>query len=130
MTLEVRDHEHRVVVGKMITDEVFLDNFAVWNVENHIFTIGIHDVDIEVFGPTVIFDEFFVLFGAIADTFVGSIALDDSAFDVFDDRAHEFWMKVVLIASFARVHLDGNFTWKGKTELFVNLDDVLGSDIF
>ena len=58
---------------------------------------GVHNINREVIGPAIIFDKPLMLLGGVASAFVGGVALDDSAVDMFDDRAHKFWMEVGLI---------------------------------
>ena len=49
---------------------------------------------------------------------------------MFDDRAHKFWMEVVLVTFFAGVNLDGNFAGEFFAEFFIDFDNIFGGDVF
>ena len=66
MSLEVGEHEKRIIVREVLTDVVFLYNLAVGNVENLIFSFRVKKVDLEVLAPAVLFEGFKVLFGGVA----------------------------------------------------------------
>ena len=66
MSLEVGEHEKRIIVREVLTDVVFLYNLAVGNVENQIFSFRVKKVDLEVLAPAVFFEGFKVLFGGVA----------------------------------------------------------------
>ena len=112
-----------------MADEVLFDDFAVWNFKCRV-GLGVHNIDREVIGPAMIFDELLMFLGGIASAFVGGITFDDSAVDMFDDRAHKFRMEVVLVTFFAGVNLDGNFAGEFFAELFIDFDNVFGGDVF
>ena len=129
VTFEMRKYEHGIVIVEILADEVLFDDFAVWNFKRRV-GLGVHNIDREVIGPAVIFDELLMFLGGIASAFVGGIALDDSAVDMFDDRAHKFRMEVVLVTFFAGVNLDGNFAGELFAEFFIDFDNVFGGDVF
>ena len=112
-----------------MADEVLFDDFAVRNFKRRV-GLGVHNIDREVIGPAMIFDELLMLLGGVASAFVGGITLDDSAVDMFDDRAHKFRMEVVLVTFFAGVNLDGNFAGEFFAEFFIDFDNVFGGDVF
>ena len=129
VTFEMRKYEHGIVIVEILADEVLFDDFAVWNFKRRV-GLGVHNIDREVIGPAVIFDELLMLLGGVASALVGGIALDDSAVDMFDDRAHKFRMEVVLVTFFAGVNLDGNFAGELFAEFFIDFDNVFGGDVF
>ena len=129
VTFEMRKYEHGIVIVEILADEVLFDDFAVRNFKRRV-GLGVHNIDREVIGPAMIFDELLMLLGGVASAFVGGITLDDSAVDMFDDRVHKFRMEVVLVTFFAGVNLDGNFAGELFAEFFIDFDNVFGGDVF
>ena len=129
VTFEMRKYEHGIVIVEILADEVLFDDFAVWNFKCRV-GLGVHNIDREVIGPAMIFDELLMFLCGIASAFVGGIALDDSPVDMFDDGAHKFRMEVVLVTFFAGVNLDGNFAGEFFAEFFIDFDNVFGGDVF
>ena len=129
MALEVGEDEQGMVVGEMAADEVLVDLPAVGEIENEVGTFAVHQVDIEVFGPFVFVEELAVLGGGVAGAWVGGVALDDGAVDVFNELLDIFGAEVVLVAVFAGVEFDGGWGWQGELEGVVDFDEAGGGNV-
>ena len=66
MSLEVGEHEKRIIVREVTSDVVFLYNLAVGDVENQIIAFSVEQVNLELLAPAVLFEGFNVLFGGVA----------------------------------------------------------------
>ena len=118
-----------MVVGEMAADEVLLDLLTVGEVEDEVGAFAVHQVDVEVFGPFVFVEELAVLGGGVAGAWVGSVALDDGAVDMFNELLDVLGAEVVLVAVFAGVEFDGGLSWQSELEGIVDFDEAGGRNV-
>ena len=130
VALEVREHEHGVVIGHVPADKILLDALAVRNGKLDVRTLGVENVHIEELAPAVLDHRAAVGLGRVALAGIGRVALDDGAVHRFDHRLPEFRGQKVLIARLAGVDLDGDPAGKLPAKRPVELHDLLGCDIF
>ena len=134
VSLEVGQHQHRVIILDVLAETVLLQNLSVRDRPDHVRAFGIHQVHIEVLVPAVILDELAVGFGVVADTVVelaavSGVALDDRSLDALHHRLPEVGTQEVLVPLLAGVHLHGHLSRKLNAELLVHLHNDLRTDL-
>lgn len=117
----VGEVDNRIVVFEMVADEVVFEIFA-FGEGNFEFAVCVHDVDVGEFGKAMIGSDFEVVFGSVAFAWIGGVAFDDGAMELFDEWADEAGFEVAFGTGFASADFDADFAWQGSVECFVNTD--------
>ena len=75
--LEVREHEHRIVIFNILADVIFPDHRAVRNRQLKVRPLGVENINRKIAAPAVLLHRFFVFFGRVALALIGRVAFDD-----------------------------------------------------
>ena len=108
-----------IVVFEMVADEVVFEILALGE-RNFEFAVGVHDVDFGEFGKTMVGGDFEVVFGGIAFAWIGGVAFDNSAMELFDEWADEVGFEVAFGTGFASADFDADFARQGSIKCFVD----------
>ena len=109
MPLEVGQHQHGVIVHDVFAQVVLLKDFSVWDGPDHVRTLGVHQVHIEVLGPAVLLQELpmglRVVPHATGRVAVGGVAFHDGSVDCLHHGPPELRAQKILVAFFPGVNL-------------------------
>ena len=132
VALEVRQHQHGIVVEDVLAQQVLLEHLAVGDVPHDVGTLGVHQVDGEVFAPAVVLDQLPVGLGMVAHAAIGvaigGVALHDRAVDRLDHRLPELGAQEILVSLFAGVQLDRDLAGELQPQQAVQLHHLFRAD--
>ena len=129
VTFEMGQHEHGIVVFEILAHAVFPEHLAVGDVQLHVRTFGVHQIDGKIAAPAVVLDQLAVLRRGVALALVGGVALDDRAADALDHRSPELGLQKVLIALLARMELDCYPAGKLPAQRLIERDHLFRRDL-
>ena len=128
MALEVRQHQHRVVLGQVLAHEVLLEAQAIRDGQLKVGALGIHEVDVEVIVPSMLGNRAQVLLGRVALSVVGRVALNDRAMQLAYHGRPKVRVQEVLVAHLAGMDFNGNLTRQFDAKQAIEFDDLFGRD--
>ena len=105
MSLEVRQHQQRVVVHNVLADQIFLQRKRIRDLKPQIRAFRVQNVDRKVLCPAVAFHQLFMLLRCVPFAGIRRIALDHRSAERINDRLPDLGMKVVLVSLLTGVHL-------------------------
>ena len=134
VSFKVGKNEQGSIFVDILADIVFLEDLAVWHVENEIRSFSVENVDIEVFRPAMLFENPAVAFRVETVPAhvvpVRRIAFDNGSVHFVDDGLHKFRPQKVLIAFFARMQLDGHVACQLLAQRLIQADKAFRTGVF
>ena len=113
-------YQHGIIVDDILAYMIFFQNFSVWNLPYNIGTFRVHQIHIEIFAPSMLFNQFQMRLGMITNTrcgiSVGGVALYDRAVYFIYHRFPELRPQKILISLLARMNLHRYFAGQIHTK--------------
>jgi hypothetical protein len=113
----------------MAADDVFVELDAMMDGDLKL-PFFVHDVDIEMIQETMGTDGVPMLLHVLTGSAIGGIAFDDRSFDVIDQFADEFGVKIVVTAHFAGRDLHSDFATEFSAKRIIDANQTFGGDFF
>ena len=109
VALEMRQHQHGIIIQDILSQTVFLQNLPVRNGPHHIRSFRVHQIHIEIFRPAMLLQKLKMRLRIVAHAAcgvaVGCVALHNRAMDLIHHRLPEFRMQEILISLLAGMNL-------------------------
>lgn len=90
MSLEMGKNQKRIIIRKVFSYKVLLNDFAIRDRKLQIRSFRIQKIDFKVPAPSMCLQRLFVLGGCITLAFVCGVAFYNSTANVINDRLSEF----------------------------------------
>ena len=90
MSLEMGENQKRIIIRKVFSYKVLLNDFAVRDRKLQIRSIRIQKIDFKVPAPSMCLQRLFVLGGCITLSFICGVAFHNGTTNIINDRLPEF----------------------------------------
>ena len=126
--LKVGQHQHGIIVFKILAHMVLFDNLSVRDGQDQIGALGVQQIHGKAAAPAVLHEKPEVLVGGVPLPVVGGVALHNGAAHMLDDGLPEFRPEKVLIAFLPGVQLDCHIPGQFLSSQLIKLHHLFRCD--